>query len=215
MLKINNKFKIGDKVKLGDFNSTFPIPIKKGDTGVIEDIRTCELEDFPYFVKFKNGSTWFADYEIMSAPLRVYLAAPFFSDDQINKVKLLENALDKNETVESYFSPRKVQNPNGLELFTKDWAIDVMENDIKEVEKADIVVAIVDFDGVDTDSGTAYELGYAIAKGKKTYLVNFEHKDMVNLMLTGRNTAYFDNVKDVEKYDFTKSKEIPFEGPFR
>ncbi|WP_240724973.1 nucleoside 2-deoxyribosyltransferase, partial [Onishia niordana] len=65
-----------------------------------------------------------------------------------------------------------------------------MENDVKEVEAADVIVAILDYDGQDTDSGTAWELGYAIAKGKPTFLVRFEEDVPGNIMLTERNTAF-------------------------
>ena len=62
-------------------------------------------------------------------------------------------------------------------------------NDVNEVNKADIIVAIVDFDHQDTDSGTAWELGYAIALEKPTYLIRFEDTIPANIMLTERNRA--------------------------
>ena len=212
-------FKIGDKVKVVHLDDIGSISksISVGMIGEVIDIENDPSDIFPYYVRFGKevGSTWFKRNEIEPVGLRVYIAAPFFSTEQINKVKRLEDALDQNRTIESYFSPRKVQNINDLEPFTKEWALAIMENDISEVDKADIVIGIIDFDGSDSDSGTAYEIGYAIAKGKKTYLVNFNHKDMVNLMLTGRNTAYFEGVSKLKGYDFNESKEIPFEGPFR
>lgn len=213
-------FKIGDKIRVVHLSDVAPMAgqISIGSEGEIIDMENDPSDTFPYYVKFEkeNMSTWLATDEIKLNSLKVYIAAPFFSDEQINKVKQLEDALDQNQTIQSYFSPRKVQNVNDfLEPFTKEWALAIMENDISEVDKADIIIGIIDFDGSDSDSGTAYEIGYAIAKGKKTYLVNFNHKDMVNLMLTGRNTAYFEGVTELKNYDFNAAKEIQFEGPFR
>ncbi|EKF52348.1 nucleoside 2-deoxyribosyltransferase [Lactococcus garvieae] len=150
--------------------------------------------------------------------VKVYLAAPFFSDNQIQKVEQLEEALSKNETVASYFSPMRCQRPEGLpdevEEFTPVWAKATMENDVKEVEAADVIVAILDYDGQDTDSGTAWELGYAIAKGMPTYLVRFEEEGPGNIMLTERNTAFFTDADQVAQYDFLTAQPIPYSGKY-
>lgn len=150
--------------------------------------------------------------------VKVYLAAPFFSDSQIQKVEKLETALANNETVASYFSPMRCQRPEGLaeevEPFTPVWAKATMENDVKEVEAADVIVAILDYDGQDTDSGTAWELGYAIAKGKPTFLVRFEENGPGNIMLTERNTAFFTSAEQVETYDFMETQVIPYTGKY-
>ena len=150
--------------------------------------------------------------------VKVYLAAPFFSDSQIQKVEKLEEALANNETVASYFSPMRCQRPEGLaedvEPFTPVWAKATMENDVKEVEAADVIVAILDYDGQDTDSGTAWELGYAIAKGKPTFLVRFEENGPGNIMLTERNTAFFTSAEQVETYDFMEAQAIPYTGKY-
>lgn len=150
--------------------------------------------------------------------VKVYLAAPFFSDSQIQKVEKLETALANNETVASYFSPMRCQRPEGLaedvEPFTPVWAKATMENDVKEVETADVIVAILDYDGQDTDSGTAWELGYAIAKGKPTFLVRLEENGPGNIMLTERNTAFFTSAEQVETYDFMEAQMIPYTGKY-
>ena len=52
--------------------------------------------------------------KLFNKPVNVYLAAPFFSQTQINKVELLENALSKNKTVANFFSPMRCQHPEFL-----------------------------------------------------------------------------------------------------
>ena len=105
--------------------------------------------------------------------------------------------------------------PQEVEAFTPEWAKATMENDVNELNKADIIVAIVDFDHQDTDSGTAWELGYAIALKKPTYLIRFEDTIPANIMLTERNRAFFIQIEQVEEYDFLESKLIPYSGKYQ
>ncbi len=47
---------------------------------------------------------------------------------------------------------------------------DIFEGNIRLIEEADIICAnLNDFRGQDSDSGTAFELGYGFARGKKLY----------------------------------------------
>ena len=71
-------------------------------------------------------------------------------------------------------------------LLGKDNDDEVFQMDIKALNKADIVVASLN--GVDVDSGTAFELGYAFAKGKKLFGLHTDFRTFsptsdVNLML--------------------------------
>ncbi len=71
-------------------------------------------------------------------------------------------------------------------LLSQDNADKVFQTDIKALKKADILVA--NLNGVDVDSGTAFELGYAFAKGKKLFGLHtdfrtFSPTSEVNLML--------------------------------
>lgn len=40
--------------------------------------------------------------------MRIYLAGPFFSDEQIDRIARAEQALTQNQTVDSFFSPPPV-----------------------------------------------------------------------------------------------------------
>ncbi len=71
-------------------------------------------------------------------------------------------------------------------LLNQDNDDEVFQTDIEALNKADIVVASLN--GVDVDSGTAFELGYAFAKGKKLFGLHtdfrtFSPTSEVNLML--------------------------------
>lgn len=215
MVKIGQKVKIKENVDIE----------QRGMTGIIVD--DYGNHEFPIVVEIGKKRLHFKEDELEFVKLRVYLAGPFFNERQIKLAKKVEAALEMNETIDSFFSPRLHQDDPTLEMFTPAWAKVTMENDVKEIEKADIVLAIVDFDeekyegdlayyeARDTDSGTAWELGYAIAKGMPTFLVHFKNEGMVNIMLTERNTAFFTDEKQIEKYNFTEQNKIPFTGDYR
>ena len=62
----------------------------------------------------------------------------------------------------------------------------IYETDLKGLERADVVIAVLD--GPDVDSGTAFEVGYACARGKpvigiKTDARIFTRNEVVNNML--------------------------------
>ena len=63
---------------------------------------------------------------------------------------------------------------------------------LETMDSADIVVAMLD--GADSDSGTAFELGYALARGKKIIGVRTDFRQSqdrgVNLMLSHACARY-------------------------
>jgi nucleoside 2-deoxyribosyltransferase len=90
------------------------------------------------------------------SPSQVYLAAPLFSDaERAYNVELRDILTAKGYTV---YLPQEAG--EGLEG-GQDRAI--FEGHLKALEGASCVVAVCD--GTDTDSGTAWEMGYATAKG--------------------------------------------------
>ena len=223
-----HKFKVGDRVKVKWSETNVKgrgtiISIDKSDILLPYEVELDPSEmsiynpftgDIPPFVQ----ATW-AEEDALEAldGLNVYLAGPFFSESQIEIVKELNRALQKNETISNIFVPMEHQmNDGDLVEFTSPWAKAVAMNDYKNVREADIVVAIVDFDGQDMDSGTAAELGYAYAIGRPIFLYHAKnHSQMVNLMVTEVAKAYFTNLEEIEKYDFIKADHKPFTGNYR
>lgn len=144
--------------------------------------------------------------------MKLYLAGPFFDNEQIKRIKNIEQALNDNPTVDTYFSPRNsdylLQNKPG----SKAWSEEVFSLDVNEIKKADAIIAIIDFTNDSVDSGTAFEIGYAHAINKPVVL--FHEKDgMVNLMLTNGSNSYLTKVDDVAKYDFNKMIKYTYDGP--
>lgn len=148
--------------------------------------------------------------------MKIYLGSPFFNQDQLERVKRVEAVLEENPTVTEVFSPRTQQVAH-LEHGSDEWREAVYNNDIKHVEWCDAIVAVHDYEGKHVDPGTAFEIGYAKAKGK--FVVLYQEKDPeteapVNLMLTDSLDAYLQNANDLKEYDFNKKKNIRFEHYF-
>lgn len=142
--------------------------------------------------------------------VNIYLASPFFSDEQIDRVQRVEQALDNNKTVDKYFSPRKAD-PEDLEIGSLPWRDFIFKNDIKHLDEATIVVAVVDYIDDHVDSGTAYEIGYAHAH-KKPIIIIQEKGPKLNLMISESLTYYLNNIDELKEYDFTRLERNVFIG---
>lgn len=141
---------------------------------------------------------------------QIYLASPFFNEDQITRIEKVEKALDENTTVKSVFSPRK-DDVSEYEEFSKEWAKVVYKNDINNVKDADYVVAVLDFVDDNVDSGTAYEIGAAVQLGKP--VIVFHEKDHpVNLMISESLHAYLKDFDDLKNYDFNTLPSNEYNG---
>lgn len=143
--------------------------------------------------------------------VRVFIASPFFSEEQLDRVKRLEHALSQNPYVCDFFSARLNQ-AEQLTFGSKEWRKFVFHNDLRHLRRADVVVAIHDFEGMQVDSGTAFEIGYAYAMQKPIILIK-EKSSIPNLMLSDSLHAYLRRVEDVQHYPFLQMPKIPYEGP--
>lgn len=141
---------------------------------------------------------------------KIYLASPFFDEEQIDRVSRAESALAKNKTASSVFSPREHQHEE-FEMFSNEWRIATYNGDVDAINDADIMVAVIDYVGQEVDPGTAWEFGYAVANNIPVIVVK-EKEGSVNLMMGIPLTAYLTSVDDLATYDFDAVTEIPFTG---
>ncbi len=99
----------------------------------------------------------------MNTKLKIYLAGPLFTQAERLWNKNLADQLSLIDANAEVILPQ-VQAAS----FVKANVIDfegIVQDCIQNLDKADIVVAILD--GSDSDSGTSWECGYAYAKGKR------------------------------------------------
>lgn len=144
----------------------------------------------------------------MSKLNRVYLAGPFFSDQQIKRLDSIQALLKQNETIGDIFRPGKDEY-TAADFGSFEWQTAVFKHDINNINNSDIVVAELDYkleDGLsEPDSGTAWECGYAFANNVPVIGVRFDQAPPLNLMLAGSLTAFFngeENITQLKDYDF-------------
>jgi nucleoside 2-deoxyribosyltransferase len=116
------------------------------------------------------------------AKYHIYLAGPLFSEaEQVYNLAL--HQLLSAHFFEVYL-PQEVGDTSHAR--GKDEHEDIFERHLAALERCDAVVAVVD--GADADSGTAWEMGYATALGKRVVALRTDfrragHHELVNLML--------------------------------
>jgi nucleoside 2-deoxyribosyltransferase len=135
---------------------------------------------------------------------RVYLASPFFNNREIKNVKLVAELL-KSKGLE-VFEPMENQMEHA-EPQSRQWSIETFRNDVKFIDWAEVVVAV--YDGNYSDSGTAWEMGYAYATNKPVIVIHVG--DSSNLMVheAAHANLYLTELVD---YDFDKLPSSFYEG---
>lgn len=137
---------------------------------------------------------------------KVYLASPFFNETEIEIMeKVKEILINKGLDV---FAPFEHQNKH-LEFGSKEWRKATYDGDVGGINRADIIVAIIE--GNYCDSGTAWEIGNAVAKNKPVVIVN-PSKSTVNLMISDSLHAYIDSFDALESYDFEALPKITYDN---
>ena len=120
----------------------------------------------------------------MDGKKQIYLAGPLFSQAERDFNVLLRDRLV--EMGFSVFLPQEDGNDTESSRM-EDRQKNIFDNDVSGINNSDIVLAVLD-GGSDVDSGTAWEMGYAYAKGipvlgLKTDFRTFGDEGIVNLMM--------------------------------
>ncbi len=112
--------------------------------------------------------------------MKIYLASPFFNEAELKLYKaVIDNLRGKGYDL---FVPQEHEINDAWELSNQAWGEAVFGVDISAIKKCDIVV-VLNW-GMYSDSGTAWELGYAFALGKKTINVCMNNGETYSLMMT-------------------------------
>lgn len=116
--------------------------------------------------------------------MKVYLASPFFNDEE-NKYyeEMIKILRDEGHKV---FVPKEHEIPNAWDLPNAVWGENVFAVDVLGIQKCDVVVVLNH--GMYSDSGTAWECGYAYALGKDVVNVLCGEGNYSLMMLNGCNT---------------------------
>jgi nucleoside 2-deoxyribosyltransferase len=111
----------------------------------------------------------------------VYLAAPLFSEAELDFNRML-----RDQIISSGFNVFLPQEDSNNVKDRDDRQMIIFSKNEAAIEKSDMIVAVVD--GADVDSGTAWEIGYAYARGKTILGLRTDFRTLgiegtVNLMI--------------------------------
>ncbi|NMB79856.1 MAG: nucleoside 2-deoxyribosyltransferase [Methanomicrobiales archaeon] len=113
---------------------------------------------------------------------RIYLAAPLFSQAERTYNATLARLLETN--LFEVYLPQETGDDSDTRQESEQHRL--FRQNVEALEASDIVVAVIE--GADADSGTAWEMGYASARGKPVIAIRTDfrrvgHHEHVNLML--------------------------------
>ncbi len=137
--------------------------------------------------------------------MKIYLASPFFNELELENVKKAEEILMNRGF--DVFSPRLNEVRTDENTQQSWWSKETFMNDKRFIDWADVVVML--YYGGYSDSGTAWECGYAY--GTNTPVVVVQLGEDSNLMIhEGCHTNItMDELKD---YDFNMMPSKPYRG---
>lgn len=163
-------------------------------------IENFEIESMPskkaveYYLKNKETH----DYSSLKN-LVVYLAAPFFCQQELSWVSYIHQSLESCGLI--ILSPSK---ENGI--INADTTIvdrkSIFNLDLELIDRADIVVALLDHN----DTGTSFEIGYAFSKGKPVIGLKTFEVELNNMLEYGCNSICFSVDKLISEV-FTYAKK--------
>jgi len=132
--------------------------------------------------------------------MKIYIASPFFNDEQLDLVKSIERSLDSSMT--EYFSPRSfgvIKDMTPREKWLR--MEEIYDSNISNILSCDTMIAVVDW----PDTGTMFELGFAAASPKEVEnIITFtSNQKPVNVMLRYAICAHARGIKNLEEIVFS------------
>lgn len=110
---------------------------------------------------------------------KIYLASPFFSKEELTIYKEAIKTL--RQMGYEVYVPQEHEIVEGWDMPNDEWAYKVFAEDVKAIDEADVVMVLNH--GMYSDSGTAWEAGYAYAKDKCVINVIWGDNTTYSLMM--------------------------------
>lgn len=143
--------------------------------------------------------------------VKIYIASPFFNETECDNLSKAERILESRGLL--VFSPRRHEVRNEITRGQAWWSKETFMNDKRFIDWADAVVAL--YYGCYSDSGTAWECGYAYGTNTPVVVVHLgsDSANGSNLMIhegCHTNLMSLDELKD---FDFERMLPVkPFSG---
>lgn len=142
--------------------------------------------------------------------MKIYLASPFFNETELANISRAVEIL-KAKGLE-VFVPMEHDVENKETLTNAQWAEEIFKIDKNGIDSSDAVVML--YGGMYSDSGTAWECGYAWATGKKVIVCCYNN-EQPNLMIVNGCHAFLDSIAALADYDFNKMPKLRNAGEQR
>jgi len=134
----------------------------------------------------------------------IYIAGPFFNIEEMDIITGVEKILDDRGL--EFYCPR-LHDDLEHEYMSPEWSRATFELDRDAIDRCSLVLAV--YHGNYSDTGTAWECGYAYAKGLPVIVVHTG--DSSNLMIHESAIANI-RIEELKTYDFEKLEEIRYNG---
>ena len=137
--------------------------------------------------------------------LNLYVASPFFTtEERTNCEKVIEILRRFNFEV---YAPMEHEVADAWTMPNDVWASHVFKADVEAIRKSDGLV-VIDY-GLYSDSGTAWECGFAYALNKPVlHLIVDENKEYSLMMINGTKTGAYNSLEHFFKGDSAFCDEI-------
>lgn len=136
--------------------------------------------------------------------MKVYLASPFFNDRE--KLSIIATIHILKSKGLDMFIPNLHFIKGGETLLNEEWGKQVFQMDVNEMNACDIVVLL--YYGLYSDSGTAWECGYAYAKSIPAIVVNVNSDEIGSIMMLNGCHASLNSLQELEEYDFNTMPRV-------
>ncbi len=141
--------------------------------------------------------------------LKIYLASPFFNDYELECVRRAEEILFARGF--NVFSPRLNEVRDEVSSQQSSWSMATFLNDRRFIDWADVVVML--YHGNYSDSGTAWEAGYACGTHKPVVVVHVGQGGDNGSNLMVHESAHTNiTLEELADYDFEKMPSNPYKG---
>lgn len=136
---------------------------------------------------------------------KIYIASPFFNDRETEVLSKVEKML-KAKGFDVY-SPREHEVRDG-NVGKPEWSLETFIKDKTAIDECDTVVML--YWGNYSDSGTAWECGYAYALTKPVVVLHLGESS--NLMIHEGSHSNLLSLEELENYDFDAMPKASFKG---
>ena len=136
--------------------------------------------------------------------MKFYIASPFWNGEEKPNVEKTRDILrGKGFDV---FVPMEHEVEDGENLPNDVWGQKIFEIDRDAIKGCDIVVAL--YYGLYSDSGTAWEIGYASCLGKKVIIVHCNKSAECSLMIANCATLNLTDIEQLKDLDYSKLSDF-------